>query len=135
MKIQVYTDGASRGNPGKAGAGAVVYKNGKELFSLRKFLGIQTNNYAEYMALILVLQELLKYEEYKKANIEVFADSKLVIEQASGNWKVKNENIKPLFSKLMDLVGQFKNISFAHIPRSQNSEADALANQAIDKLS
>ena len=60
MKIKIYTDGASRGNPGKAGAGAVVYKDDKELFSLRKFLGVQTNNYAEYMALILTLQELTK---------------------------------------------------------------------------
>ena len=134
MKIKIYTDGAPRGNPGKAGAGAVVYKDNKELFSLRKFLGIKTNNYAEYMALICALQELTKTNEYKKAKVEVYADSKLLIEQANGNWKVKNENIKPLFAELMNLVKEFRDISFTHIPRAENSKADALANEAIDNF-
>ena len=132
MKIKVYTDGASRGNPGNAAAGVVAYKDGKELFRLSKYLGVNTNNYAEYSAAILALQKLLKMG-FKGARLELYADSKLLVEQASGRWKVKNENIKKLFLKLTDLLGEFQSVEFIHIPREQNVLADKLANEALDK--
>ena len=132
--IEVYTDGASRGNPGKAAAGVYAKKNGKELFKLAKFLGVQTNNYAEYKAFILALGKLLELK-LEKEKIKVFADSKLLVEQLNGNWKVKNENIKLLFKEAKDLIKRFENIEIYHIPRSRNKMADALANFALDKSS
>ena len=132
MKIKVYTDGASRGNPGHAAAGAVAYEDGKEIFRLSKYLGVNTNNYAEYSAAILALRKLLDMG-LQDRNIELYADSKLLVEQASGRWKVKNENIKKLFLELSKLCQEFQSVKFIHIPRSKNVLADKLANKALDK--
>ncbi len=131
-KIICYTDGGSRGNPGSAGSGAVCFLNSEKLFEIKKPLGIQTNNFAEYEAVILTLQKLLK-ENLHNEIVEIKADSKLVVEQLSGNWKVKNENIKPQFCKANELLNKFLNVSFIHIPREENKLADALANKAMDE--
>ena len=126
----MYTDGASKGNPGKAGAGAVAFEGGQLLFEVSEALGVQTNNYAEYMAAILALQKLLDLGK-SNAKITVHADSKLLVEQINGNWKVKNENIKPLFKELQKLKAKFTDLNFVHVPRNLNAHADALANKAI----
>ncbi len=132
MSVAVYTDGASRGNPGHASLGAVAYKDGVRIFSLSEYLGVNTNNYAEYKAAIEALRELKKLD-LQHEKIEIFADSKLLVEQASGRWKVKHENIKPLFNELRDLLSDFDSVSFVHILREKNKEADALANKALDQ--
>ena len=130
--IDLYTDGASRGNPGPAAAGAWAQKDGEILFELSENLGAQTNNYAEYMAIILSLEKLLNMSLNREV-IHVYADSKLAVEQISGSWKVKNENIKPLYARVKEIIKHFDNISFNHIERSCNQKADALANHALDR--
>ncbi len=130
--IEVFTDGASRSNPGPSALGAVARKDGELLFELSEYLGVNTNNYAEYMAAIRALEKL-KEDGFDKEKITVYADSKLLVEQASGRWKVKHPNIKPLFERLQDLLKGFKSVTFAHVPREQNKRADELANMALDQ--
>ena len=132
--IEIYSDGASKGNPGPAGAAAVIFMNGKKLTQVSKYLGIRTNNFAEYAALILAFKYLLKNKSVLifAKEIRVFADSKLLIEQASGNWKVKNENIKKLFELLKSVEKELGiPVKYKHINREKNSLADSLANKAI----
>jgi ribonuclease HI len=129
--IIIYTDGGSRGNPGPAGAGGVIIKNSKVIMEISKYLGTQTNNYAEYSALILTLQKAIEME-LNNNNIKVFMDSNLVVKQINGEWKVKHKNIIPLFNTLNELIKLFKNITFTHIYREHNKLADKLANHAMD---
>lgn len=126
----LFSDGGSRGNPGMSGAGFVIYDAAKkEVFSGKKFLGRQTNNYAEYQGVILGLQLAI---EQGFSDLEVRLDSKLIVEQMSGNWKVKNANIKPLFEQAKAREEKFRSVNFKHIPREKNKRADELANQAMD---
>lgn len=126
----IFTDGGSRGNPGIAGCGAVLYdENKKELATDKKFCGTQTNNFAEYQGLILGLELAL---ENKATDLIVFMDSKLIVEQMNGNFKVKNFGLKPLFEQAKNLSENFAKISFHHVPREKNKMADQLANQAMD---
>lgn len=131
-KVLIYTDGGSRNNPGPAGAGAVITQNGKILAEISKYLGERTNNFAEYEAIILALQKVCELS-LESEPIEIRADSKLAIEQLSGNWKVKNANVRKQFVKVQKLLETFNDIKFIHIPREKNKEADALANLAMDK--
>ena len=128
--FQIWTDGASRGNPGKSGIGGVI-KDSKGLIidEVSEYVGIQTNNYAEYKALELTLRRAL---ELNIKNVEVFMDSKLVVEQLNGNWKVLSPTIKLLYGEIILLTNKFKSITFTHILRHLNKEADILANKAID---
>jgi probable phosphoglycerate mutase len=126
----LFSDGGSRGNPGSSGAGFVIYDAAKkEVFSGQKFLGHQTNNYAEYQGVILGLQLAI---DQGFSDLEVRLDSKLIVEQMSGNWKVKNANIKPLFEQAKAREEKFRSVNFKHIPREKNKRADQLANQAMD---
>lgn len=130
MRIQLYSDGGSRGNPGIAGAGFVLYKENKEeLFAGKKHLGQVTNNVAEYTALILGMQ---KAEELGAKSLTCFLDSELVVKQLNGQYKVKHPDMKPLFARVKKLSENFDDIAFLHIPREKNKRADALANQAMD---
>ena len=124
--IKIYFDGASKSNPGLAGAGCWI-EQGTTSYGKYKFLGTQTNNEAEYNALILGLS---KHKIHKEQVIIVYGDSKLVIEQMKGNWKVKAENLKPLWKEAQELIKDLK-IQFVHIDRSLNSKADKLANIAV----
>jgi len=131
VKVIIYTDGGSRGNPGPAGAGAVVKdKDGNNLASLHKSFQ------AEYEAVILGLQELKKLfgkEKVKDLDIEVRADSELVVRQLKGEYQIKEEGLHPYFIKLWNMqVKDYPKIKFTHVPREQNTEADALANEAMD---
>ena len=129
-KVKIWTDGGSRGNPGIAGAGGIVKDStGKVLLSLSEYIGIQTNNYAEYKALYLTLVKAIENGYFY---VEVFMDSKLVVEQLNGRWKVKNQNISPLYEDLIALIPLFRQITFTHVYRTHNKEADALANKAMD---
>lgn len=126
-KINLYFDGASKKNPGKAGS-AYYVEDGDSSYGGYKYLGIATNNEAEYNGLILGLKAIAKFTKYE---VVVHGDSKLVIEQMKGKWKVKAENLKPLWEECKTLSNEFENISFKWIDRSKNKEADALANVAI----
>lgn len=132
-KIIIFSDGGARGNPGPAGIGAVLYddKNNK-LAEISKYLGVATNNQAEYKALI---EALKKAKDLGSENVEAFLDSELVVKQLKREYKVKNQELAPLFLEVYNLSQSFKNIKFVHIPREKNSEADRLANMAMDKMS
>ncbi len=127
----LYCDGGSRGNPGISAGGAVLFdENKKEIDRDGVFTGKnQTNNFAEYSSLILGLKLAKKH---KITDLEIYMDSKLVIEQMKGNWKIKNINIKPLFEKAKELEELFTKIKFYHIPREKNKIADMIANQVMD---
>jgi probable phosphoglycerate mutase len=131
MKLIIEADGGSRGNPGISGAGAVVIdaESGKVLKEISEAVGIATNNVAEYTAVLLGLEAALEIDS--NASILVRMDSKLVVEQMSGRWKIKHPDMMALGSKVQKLIAN-KDISFIWIPREQNVLADALANKAMD---
>lgn len=128
---KLFTDGASRGNPGKAGAGSVLLAaDGRELAARSLYLGQCTNNVAEYKALILGLQSALELE---CGRLEIFLDSQLIVRQIQGRYKVKHPTLKPLFEEVKELLAKIDSWSIAHVPREQNKRADELANKGIDE--
>ncbi|MFH1854009.1 MAG: ribonuclease HI family protein [Candidatus Omnitrophota bacterium] len=128
--IEIFIDGASRGNPGLSGIGIVFFDENKNIVKkIFKFIGNATNNIAEYTALIYALQEALidRYE-----NVIVKSDSELLTRQLRGEYRVKNENLKLLYEQFLHLSRGFNNIDVISIDRKDNSAADKLANKAID---
>ena len=134
MKLIIYTDGASRGNPGPASYGFTISgENGKLLHEEGEYIGKATNNVAEYTAVIAALKLVKgKYAKHFPLEIKLFADSKLLAEQLSGSYKIKHPNLKPLFDQIKVLELEIGDISYTHIPRGKNAEADRLANKALD---
>lgn len=131
MKAILYSDGASRGNPGLAGAGAVLLDaDGRVIAELTKFLGVTTNNVAEYQGFIIGLEEA---QRRGVDDLDARMDSMLVVEQMRGRWKIKHPNMKPLALKAGALFATFPTRSIAHVPREENAIADALSNRAIDE--
>ena len=130
-KVKVFTDGASRGNPGPSAIGMVFYnENNKQLLEFKEYLGTQTNNYAEYMAVIRAL-EISQKQNVR--SLDFYCDSQLLVRQMSGEYKVKAPQIKELFIRAKKLVKDFSHVGFHHIKREQNKHADALANQALNE--
>ncbi len=129
MKVTLYSDGGSRGNPGPAGIGVVLEFGGK-IEKFKKYIGEATNNQAEYQALIFGLE---KARDLGAKELEVFLDSELLVKQARGQYKVKNDGLKPLFAKVLSLTNKFENISFHHVVRAKNELADELVNEAVDE--
>jgi ribonuclease HI len=124
------TDGAARGNPGPAGAGAVLRNAAGEIAAeIGKPLGVATNNEAEYMGLIVGLEAAL---EQKCQFISIRLDSELVVRQINGQYRVKNERLKSLYDRAMGLLHQFSGYDIFHVRRAENAEADALAANAAD---
>ncbi|MBB2992482.1 putative phosphoglycerate mutase [Mycolicibacterium iranicum] len=134
MKVLVEADGGSRGNPGPAGYGAVVWSadRGSVLAEAKSAIGTATNNVAEYRGLIAGLEAAARLGA---TDVEVLMDSKLVVEQMSGRWRVKHPDLTPLNQTARDLARRFERISYAWIPRAQNGVADRLANEAMDGAS
>lgn len=131
MHVVIKTDGGARGNPGPAGIGVVLEdEKGNVLEEHAKFLGVKTNNQAEYEAVILGLE---RAKHLKAESVQVLADSELLVKQANGEYKVKHVNIKPLFARMQILVNQIGHVKFRHVRREQNKRADALANKAMDQ--
>lgn len=133
MKVVIFTDGASRGNPGHASFGFTVSDaSGKLLHKGAKYIGITTNNVAEYTGVL----EALKFvkEKYGDQLLEValYADSKLVAEQLSGRFKVKSPHLKPIIEKIKILGLELGGVIYSHVPREKNRVADRLANLALD---
>jgi len=128
--IEVFTDGGARGNPGPAAFGFVIKRDSKVIKEGYGYIGIATNNVAEYTAVIEALSWL--ENRFPKADLVLYLDSKLVVSQLVGVYKVKNSKIRDLIFNIRTLEVNFGQISFRHIPREQNKEADRLVNQALD---
>lgn len=129
--ITVYCDGGARGNPGPAAWGFVVKKDGITINQNGGYIGIATNNAAEYTAVIKALTYL---EEHNTGSeLRIYVDSQLVASQLSGIFKVKNPAIREMVLKIRNLENSFANITYTHIPREQNKEADLQVNLALDK--
>ena len=132
MQLIIYSDGGSRGNPGKSGIGVVIKNDTHQLVKkLWKYLGVCTNNVAEYHALLLGIEEALLLKPEK---ITCYLDSELVVKQLNGQYRVKHPDLQPLYQKIRTLV-MFQPVTFIHIPRERNQEADRLANKAMDEQS
>lgn len=129
-KLVGYFDGASRGNPGKSGAGAVLYDyNGVERWRCAEYLGIGTNNEAEYNAVIRLIKAA---NSIGADELKVCGDSNLVVNQMSGAWKIKEPRLRVLASQAKKEAGSMK-ITYVWVPREKNNVADSLSNEAIDK--
>ncbi len=133
--INIFTDGASRGNPGFAGIGAVIYSNGVVVDEISSYLGKKTNNEAEYIAVIRAFERLNDLKSsLKPKKINLFSDSQFLIKQLKGEYKVKSVTIIPLFEKLINEIKNLGvNVNYNWIPRDDNKIADALANKGIDE--
>ena len=129
-KIIVYTDGGSRGNPGPAAAGFVLTdEKGNQLQAKGIFLGRKTNNEAEYSGLVKALEAVKKLSAEQ---VIIFSDSELLVKQINGQYRVKSDNIRPLYQQANELLSQFKNWKIQHVLRDKNKIADGLVNQALD---
>jgi probable phosphoglycerate mutase len=131
-RFVIHTDGAARGNPGPAGAGAVLRdaSDGSLVAELAIFLGIRTNNYAEWTAVERALEEALARGA---SHVDLRTDSELVARQISGRYRVKHPDLKPIHARVMALLGRFAGYTVGHVPRELNREADRLSNVAIDQ--
>lgn len=130
MKLTTYTDGGARGNPGPAASGIVVKDDtGKTLSAFGVYLGHQTNNVAEYTAL---LEALKKAKELGATEVDCVLDSELVVKQMRGEYKVKEPTLQKLFIAVYNTAAQFKKVTYRHVLRAQNKEADAEVNKILD---
>ncbi|HHL39609.1 MAG TPA: ribonuclease HI family protein [Deltaproteobacteria bacterium] len=131
VEATINVDGASRGNPGKAGLGVIIREEpgGRVVRKISRYLGETTNNVAEYSALIAALEAA---RELGLRRIRVLADSELMVRQIKGLYKVRNEGLRPLHARAAALIKSFDRFEIRHVPRGRNSEADAMANAAID---
>jgi len=131
MKVIVHVDGGARGNPGPAAAACVVSSPGGEVLGEHaQLLGTQTNNVAEYRALLLGLE---RARQLGASEVEVIGDSELIAKQVRGIYKVKHEAMRPLHREALAALGGFERWSIRTVPRAQNADADALVNAALDQ--
>lgn len=129
-KAIINTDGGSRGNPGISGIGIVICDEYEDMiFELGQYIGVQTNNYAEYKALTRALEIAIDMGIYE---VEVYMDSELVVKQIKGEYKVKSENLYPMYEMANALIHQFSSFDIKHVKREFNKRADKLANKAMD---
>lgn len=135
MKYIIYTDGGSRGNPGPAAAAFIIKSNdGKKINEMGIFMGVATNNEAEYTAVEKALELLISENKNTSGiEVEIRSDSQLVVQQLSGNWKVKNEKIRGFYSKIKKLEANFAVVTYKYIARALNFEADTIVNKTLDK--
>lgn len=127
----IEADGGSRGNPGRAGSGTLVIdeETGEILAEIGVYLGVATNNVAEYRGMVEGIRRALEIEP--TASLHVRMDSQLVVEQMSGRWKIKHPDMRELATEARDLIGH-RSVTFEWIPRAENARADAIANRAMD---
>ena len=132
-RLLIHTDGAARGNPGPAGAGAYLQdaETGEVVAELAVFLGIRTNNYAEWTA---VEEALAEAQRLGATAVDLRTDSELVARQISGRYRVKHPDLKPIHARVMDMLRSFSAYTVGHVPRERNLDADRLSNVAIDQV-
>ena len=128
---EIYCDGASRSNPGDASIGVSINKDKVEIDTIKKKIGINTNNVAEYLGLIAALEYCV---ENKVNNVKIFLDSLLVVQQVNMEYKVKSKKLQNYYEKSLNLINQIEDIEIHHIRREFNSRADQLANEALDEI-
>ena len=128
---EIYCDGASRSNPGDASIGVSINKDKVEIDTIKKKIGINTNNVAEYLGLIAALEYCV---ENKVNNVRIFLDSLLVVQQVNMEYKVKSKKLQTHYEKSLKLIDQIEDIEIHHIRRELNSRADQLANEALDEI-
>lgn len=134
MKYIIYTDGGSRGNPGHAASAFIVTDDkGKKLEEKGYYLGLGTNNEAEYSAVEKALEFLINtYPDVNNADVEVRADSQLVVKQLLNLWKLKNERLRVFYNKIKNLENKIGRVNYKYIPRSKNKDADLIVNITLD---
>jgi ribonuclease HI len=131
-KVTIYTDGAARGNPGPAAIGVIIKdETGSTIATISRHLGATTNNQAEYRAIIAALEKAVALGARQ---VVLKSDSELVVKQINGLYKIKNTALRPLYQKVVVLIGSLETFSISYIPRERNAAADALANKALDSL-
>src|SRR5262245_59098027 len=128
----IYTDGGSRGNPGPAAYAYVIKRPGQPDIEEKAYLGQTTNNIAEYTGIVKALEHALELGGKK---LVINRDSELMVKQMNGQYKVKNEGLRPLYQQAVALSKQFGSVVIKHVYREQNSQADALCNEAMDDRS
>lgn len=132
MKVHLYTDGGARGNPGPAGIGIVIKDTSNQVIKeLGKYIGKATNNEAEYTALIEGLSACFKKNVDE---VDCYLDSSLVVNQLNGKFKVKDARMRALFVKAKKLENLFDKVTYTHVPRDKNHEADSLVNEVLDSI-
>lgn len=132
----IYTDGGSRGNPGPAASGFVIDGPGMSKIAQGEYLGVATNNFAEYTAVLHALVKLKSFlgaEKAKQSSVSVMTDSELLVKQVNGLYKVKNPDLKDLFIQLYNARQDFADVKFTHVRREQNAAADKMVNEALDR--
>src|SRR5437867_814027 len=131
LSLRAWVDGGARGNPGPAGFGAHIEDTeGNVVREVNGFLGVTTNNVAEYEGLLAALRAA---RDLGARTLEVFADSELMVRQMNGQYRVRNERLRPLFNKAQSLAQNLSRFRISHVPRERNREADRLANEAMDR--
>ena len=129
--MEIFTDGASRGNPGPASVGVVFrQKDGPDLAEFCEVIGKATNNVAEYRAVVAALEIC---RDWKAKKVHLFMDSELIVRQIHGTFRVKSPDLRPLYQQVQFLIKELKEFKVTHIKRAQNSHADALTNKALDQ--
>ncbi len=129
-KTVIFADGASRGNPGPAAIGVTIKdERGRFITSISRRIGKATNNQAEYRAIIAALEEATRLDARR---VDIKMDSELVVKQINGEYRVKKATLKPLYQQVKQMQGALESFTITHIPRRQNTEADKLANKALD---
>ena len=128
--VEIYTDGGSRGNPGHAAIGFLIYGPEKKILEqYSEYIGIKTNNYTEYYAIVKALAAARKYDPQE---VVIYTDSSLAYNQINGFWKIKDEEIKKMVFQINKEIANFKIFRIVHIPREKNKEADRLVNIALN---
>jgi len=132
--LSIYTDGGSRGNPGPSASAFVVYDSQNQIvFEQGRYIGITTNNQAEYQAVLFALT-WLSTSQYTTSQVTFYLDSLLVASQLNGTYKIKDENLKKIYLEINNMIrnSKLEIVNFVHIPRAQNSRADFIVNQTLD---
>ena len=133
-ELVIYCDGGARGNPGPAAIGAVVLDPSTDpptrLATVSETIGVATNNVAEYRALVAALEAA---REFQARSVRVRADSQLLVRQLEGRYKVKQAHLRPHYERARALLAEYEDVDLAHVPREENTEADALVNAALDR--
>jgi ribonuclease HI len=131
-EVRIYTDGGARGNPGPAALGVVIQDSqGNIIARIREYLGVTTNNQAEYQALIVGLEHAAKLHAKQ---VSCFMDSELVVRQLTGKYRIRDKKLQVRAKRVLELALKFRKVDFHHVPRTKNKLADRLVNQAIDEF-